>query len=159
MQGRARVDREVLDAAALVGHLVPAGSVFAFLADHRRELFPDEEFADLFPSWMGRPSIPTDVVCSVLLLQVLHDRSDREAVAALRCDLRWKVACGLSLADEGFDASTLVYWRRRLAASDRPDRVFAAVRAVIAETGVRTGRKRRVVDSTILADAVATKTP
>jgi len=93
----------------------------------------------------------------VLVLQVLHDLSDREAVEALRCDIRWKVACGLSLADAGFDASTLVYWRRRLAASDRPDRVFAAVRAVVEETGVLTGRKRRVVDSTILADAVATQ--
>jgi hypothetical protein len=50
MQGVERTDRELLDAAALVGHLVPAGSMFAFLAGHRRELFPDEAFADLFPS-------------------------------------------------------------------------------------------------------------
>ena len=33
VQGRANPDRELLDAAALVGHLVPAGSVYAFLAE------------------------------------------------------------------------------------------------------------------------------
>ena len=39
MQGFERMDRELLDAAALAGHLVPAGSMFAFLAGHRGELF------------------------------------------------------------------------------------------------------------------------
>jgi hypothetical protein len=33
---------------------LPAGSVFAFLAEHRHRLFPAEIFADLFPS--GRPA-------------------------------------------------------------------------------------------------------
>ena len=49
MQGRERADRQLLDAETLVGHLVPAGSMFAFLAAHRQELFGDD-FADLFPS-------------------------------------------------------------------------------------------------------------
>src|SRR5258707_562913 len=53
-----RGDRELLDAAALVGHLVPAGSMFAFLAEHRGRVFPNELFADLFPSGKGRPSLP-----------------------------------------------------------------------------------------------------
>jgi hypothetical protein len=50
-----------------------------------------------------------------------------------------------------------VYWRRRLARSERPHRVSDAVRRVITETGVLQGRRRRAVDSTILADAVATQ--
>ena len=49
MQGVERVDRELLDAGALVGHLVPEGSIFAFLAAHRRDVFPDGEFEDLVP--------------------------------------------------------------------------------------------------------------
>jgi hypothetical protein len=40
----------LLDAQALVGHLVPAGSVYAFLAEHRVTAFPDDMFADLFAS-------------------------------------------------------------------------------------------------------------
>jgi hypothetical protein len=102
VQGSSRVDRELLDAAALVGHLVPAGSVFAFLAEHRRRVFPDELFADLFKSATVRPSIAVDVIASVLVLQTLHDLSDRETADAVRCDLRWKAACGLALTDEGF---------------------------------------------------------
>jgi hypothetical protein len=146
-----------MDAAALVGHLVPAGSVFAFLAEHRREVFPVSLFEDLFPSSTGRPSLPGEVAASVLVLQTLHDLSDRDAVQAVRCDLRWKVACGLPLDHEGFHPSTLTYWRRRLAASDRPNRIFDAVRAVIDQTGVLQGKTRRALDSVVLDDAVATQ--
>jgi hypothetical protein len=146
-----------MDARALVGHLVPTGSVFAFLAEHRHEVFPEELFADLFPSATGRPSLPAEIAASVLVLQTLHDVSDREAVQAVRCDLRWKVACGLPLDHEGFHPSTLTYWRRRLAASTRPNRIFDAVRAVITETGVLKGKTRRALDSVVLDDAVATQ--
>src|SRR5215813_12607555 len=157
MQGRERADRQLLDAQALVGHLVPAGSMFAFLAAHRGELFADEDFADLFPSGKGRPSVPASVMVAVMVLQVLHDFSDAEAAEAARCDLRWKVACGFPLDHGGFDPSTLVYWRRRIAASERPHRISGAVRQVIEQTGIVRGRRRRAVDSTILADAVATQ--
>ncbi len=157
MQGRERLDRQLLDAQALVGHLVPAGSMFAFLAAHRGDLFADEDFADLFPSGKGRPSVPAGVMASVMVLQALHDYSDAEAAEAARCDLRWKAACGFPLDHGGFDPSTLVYWRRRVAASDRPHRVNDVVAKVVTETGVLRGRRRRAVDSTILADAVATQ--
>ena len=157
MQGVELMDRELLDARALVGHLVPEGSMFEFLAEHRQGVFPDEEFEDLFPSGRGRPSIPGSVMASVLVLQTLHDYSDRETAEAARCDLRWKVATGMALDDAGFDASTLVYWRRRLAKSDRPHRINEAVRQVIEATGILRGRRKRAVDSTILADAVATQ--
>jgi hypothetical protein len=146
-----------MDARALVGHLVPAGSVFAFLAEHRHEVFPEELFADLFPSSTGRPSLPAEIAASVLVLQTLQDLSDREAVQAVRCDLRWKVACGLPLDHDGFHPTTLTYWRRRLAVSDRPNRIFDAVRAIVAETGVLTGKTRRALDSVVLDDAVATQ--
>lgn len=157
MQGVERVDRELLDAEALVGHLVPVGSMFAFLARHRQVLFPDGEFEDLFPSGKGRPSIPASVMASILVLQTLHDLSDRETADAARCDLRWKVSTGMSLDHNGFDPTTLVYWRKRLAKSDRPHRITEAVRQVVAETGIVRGRRKRAVDSTILADAVATQ--
>ena len=49
------------------GHLLSAGSMFAFLAAHRGELFGDEGFADLFPSGRGRPSVPAGVMASVMV--------------------------------------------------------------------------------------------
>ena len=158
MQGFERADRQILDAEALAGHLVPAGSMFAFLAAHRTDVFPDAEYADLFaPPGVGRPSLPATQMAAVLTLQALHDYSDREAAEAVRFDVRWKVAIGAPLDDPGFDPSSLVYWRRRVAKSARPHRVNDAVRKVVAQTGVLTGRRRRAVDSTILADAVATQ--
>jgi hypothetical protein len=157
VQGVERTDRELLDAQALVGHLVPKGSMFWFLATHRGQVFPDEQFADLFPSGRGRPSLPAPVAASILTLQSLHDLSDAETAEAARCDLRWKVATGMALDDTGFHPSTLVYWRRRLARSERPHRINEAVKRVVEATGVLAGRRRRAVDSTILADAVATQ--
>jgi IS5 family transposase len=157
VQGRPLDERELLDAESVAGHLVEPGSVFWLLAAHRRELFPPEMFADLFPSGTGRPSVPPDVAAAVLVLQALHGFSDREAMTALRTDLRWKVACGLPVGHAGFDSSTLTYWRRRLARSERPNRIFDAVKAVVAETGVLRGKTRRAIDSTVLDDAVATQ--
>ena len=156
MQGVEGPDRELWDAAQVVGHLVAEGSMFAFLAEHRADVFPDEQYADLF-STFGRPSIPATRMAAVLTLQALHELSDRECAEAVRCDLRWKVACGLSLLDEGFDPSSLTYWRKRIARSKRPHRVNDAIRQVIEATGVLAGRRRRAVDSTILDDAVATQ--
>jgi hypothetical protein len=158
MQGFERADRQFLDAAALAGHLVPAGSMFAFLAVHRAEVFPDADYADLFAAaGVGRPSLPATQMAAVMALQALHDYSDREAAEAVRFDVRWKVAIGAPLDDPGFDPSTLVYWRNRIARSARPHRVNDAVKKVIEQTGVLRGRRRRAVDSTILADAVATQ--
>jgi hypothetical protein len=158
MQGFERIDRELLDAAALAGHLVPKNSMFAFLAAHRADVFPDADYADLFaPPGAGRPSLPATQMAAVLTLQALHDYSDRETAEAVRFDVRWKVAIGSSLDDAGFDPSSLVYWRNRIARSKRPHRVNDAVKKVIQETGVLKGRRRRAVDSTILADGVSTQ--
>ena len=158
MQGFERTDRGLADAAALTGHLIPEGSMFAFLAAHRAGVFPDAEYADLFaPPGLGRPSIPATQMVAVLTLQALHDYSDRETAEAVRFDVRWKAAVGVALDDAGFDPSSLAYWRNRIARSKRPHRVNEAARKVIGQTGLLRGRRRRAVDSTILADAVATQ--
>jgi hypothetical protein len=138
-------------------NLLKLGSVFAFLADHRGVLFPDEMFADLFPSARGRPSVPAEVMASVIVLQTLHGLSDSETTDAVTFDLRWKAAIGWPVMSEAFHDTTLTYWRRRLAASADPHRIFHAVQKVIAETGAIKGRTRRALDSTVLDDAVATQ--
>ncbi len=157
VQGRSDSQRGLLDAESVAGHLLKAGSVFAFLAAHRGELFPDEMFRDLFPTGRGRPSVPADVMAAVITLQALHGMSDSETVDAVTFDLRWKMACGLPVSAGAFHATTLTYWRRRLAASDSPNRIFEAVRTVVAQTGVLAGKTRRALDSTVLDDAVATQ--
>ena len=119
--------------------LIPAGSVFAFLAEHREVLFPAGMFGRLYPSPNGRPSLPPQVLAATVVLQALQGLSDFEAVQELRCDLRWKAACGLGLLDGAFHPSLLTYFRRRLQGSDDPNRLFARVRQVVAATGVLAG--------------------
>ena len=139
---------------AMCGHLVARDSVHWFLAEHRHRLFPDELFAELFPSGRGRPSVPADVVATVMVLQALEGLSDRDAVAQLRTSISWKVAAGRSLTDEGFHPTVLTLWRNKLRASDRPQRIFDAVREVIDATNILVGKSRRALDSTVLDDAV-----
>lgn len=67
MQGESDRQRELLDVESVAGHLLEPGSVFALLAEHRGRLFPSELFADLFPSGRGRPSIPGEVIASVIV--------------------------------------------------------------------------------------------
>ena len=92
-----------------------------------RELFPDSSPPTCSRRRPGRPSLPADLVGSVLVLKELYDLSDTQTADALKFDIRWKVACGRSLLQMSFDPSMLVYWRRRIAKSERPDRVFDAV--------------------------------
>ena len=155
MQGSSRPDRELLDAAALCAHLVPEGSVYAFLAEHRHRLFPDEMFADLFPTKRGRPSVPADVIATVMVLQALEGLSDRDAVRQLETNIAWKAATGLALTDEAFHSTVLVLWRNKLNASQRPKRIFEAVATLMDESKVLAGKTRRALDSTVLDDAVA----
>jgi IS5 family transposase len=157
MQGLNDPNRELLDAGAFCRQLVDEGSVYAFLADHRTDVFPDDMFGDLFPSSRGRPSTPASVMASAMILKELEGLSDRQAADALRCDIRWKVACGLALDDAGVHYTVFTYWRQRLAKSESPDRIADAVRTVVDATGILTGKKRRALDSTLLDDAVATQ--
>jgi hypothetical protein len=158
MQGFERMDRQLLDAEMLAGHLIPGNSMFAFLAAHRAEVFPDADYADLSaPPGVGRPSLPATRMAAILALQALCDYSDRETAEAVRFDVRWKAAIGAAAGEPGFDPSSLVYWRNRIARSERPHRVNDAVRKIVEQAGVLKGRRRRAVDSTILADAVATQ--
>jgi hypothetical protein len=95
VQGFERADRQLPDAAALAGHLVPAGSMFAFLAADRAEVLPDADYADLFaPPGSGRPPVPAAQMAAVMTLRALDDYPDRETAGAVRFDVRWKAATG-----------------------------------------------------------------
>ena len=122
-------------------HLVPEGSVYRFLAENRRRLFPDKMFSDLFGP-RGRPSIPGPVIATVMVLQALECVSDREAIQRLRRDIAWKAATGLSLTHGGFHPTVLTLWRARLRASDKPERIFDAVRQVMDSCGVLASKDR-----------------
>jgi IS5 family transposase len=93
----------------------------------------------------------------VSLLQSLEGTSDRETADRVRCDLRWKVALGLPLQDEGFHPTVLTYFRERMRTSERPRRIFDRFKEVATEAGLLTSRGVRVLDSTPVLSAVQTQ--
>lgn len=108
--------------------LIPAGSVSSFLAEHRGCAVSGGDargYASL-ARWAAEPAA-AGAGGGGGGAAALPDLPDFEAVQALRCDLRWKAACGLGLLDGASDSSLLTYFRRRLARSDDPNRVFARV--------------------------------
>jgi hypothetical protein len=129
-------------------------SIWAVLYHQGDRLFADELFADLFAE-VGRRSVPPRIVATVMVLQRLQGCSDREAVEAFSFDARWKYACGgLAFDYPSFSHTVLVDMRARLAASDRPERIFEVTVAAARQAGLV--GVRRVLDSTPLYDAVAT---
>lgn len=95
--------------------LIPTDSFYARLAKWRDVLVDDEDYTPLYKdSPRGRPSIPPSTVVLAMLLQYHDDCSDAEAQQRMRFDLRWKHALGMGLEDEGFDATVLCRFRRRL---------------------------------------------
>jgi hypothetical protein len=46
--------------------LIPAGSVFAFLVEHRGALFPAETFANMYPSANRRPGMPPQILAAAI---------------------------------------------------------------------------------------------
>jgi DDE family transposase/transposase-like protein DUF772 len=136
------------------GRVAP-DSIYGLLHRECHRLFADELFADLFCDGRGRRSVPPMIVAVVMVLQRIEGCSDREAVDRFTYDARWKYACGgLAFDYPGFVHTVLVDMRARLAASQRPDRIFE----IVLETAKRAGLvgRRRVLDSTALYDAVAT---
>jgi hypothetical protein len=87
-----------LDAATWCGHLIPAGSVHAFLADHRQVLFPPELFADVARQGGGHPSVPAEVIATVMVLQGLggpeRPGGHQRAAARYRLEGRLRAAVG-----------------------------------------------------------------
>jgi len=129
-------------------------SIYAVLHRECFSLFPDSMFADLFTD-VGRRSVPPMIVAVVMVLQRIEGLSDREAVDRFAFDARWKYAAGgLDFDYPGFVHTVLVDMRARLAASERPDRIFEVTLEAAKAAGL-VGRKR-VLDSTPLYDAVAT---
>jgi hypothetical protein len=140
--------------ASFVAGRVKENSIFAVLHRECHVLFADQLFADLFAD-SGRRSVPPRIVAVVMVLQRLFGLSDRDAVEAFEFDARWKYAAGgLDFDYPGFSHTVLVDMRARLAASERPRRIFEVSLDAARSAGLVGAR--RVLDSTPLYDAVAT---
>src|SRR3990170_2745768 len=143
--------------ASWCGDLVPRDSFYSLLAEHGERIVCDEDFADCYSPGRGRPSIPPSLLAKTLLLAYRCGLSDRQAVEAVRFDLRWKVALGLPLDHEGFHPTTLVKFRARLLLHGKERVVFERSLALALELGLLDEPVEQVVDSTPMLGAAATQ--
>jgi len=143
--------------ASWCGDLVPRDSFYSLLAEQGERIVCDEDFADCYSPSRGRPSIPPSLLAKSLLLAYRCGLSDRQAVEAVRFDLRWKVALGLPLDHEGFHPTTLVKFRARLLLHGKERVVFERSLALAGELGLLDEPVEQVVDSTPMLGAAATQ--
>src|ERR687897_2736911 len=133
-------------------------SFYGFLALHREELFRDEDFAALYCSDNGRPSVSPSLLATALLLQAYEGVSDEEAKARADFDLRWKVALGVGLEERPFAKSTLQLFRARLIIHEQIRTVFQRSLGFARHTGYFRSRRLKVVlDTTYVLGRGAVK--
>ena len=158
MLGERSPQRGLFEADHLYLGFVGKDTFYGFLADHRDELFRDEDFAECYsPDW-GRPSVPPSMLATALLLQT-HDKvSDEEAKARADYDLRWKVALGVEVDARPFAKSTLQLFRAQLVLKDGMRAVFQRSLEYALESGYLKQRKlRAVLDTTYILGRGAVK--
>jgi hypothetical protein len=114
MLGHRNPQRSLFEAQAWP-HRVPADSFYARLGAVIEHLFVDDDFAELYCSDNGRPSLPPSLLSGILLLQFYDDVSDAEAIARLAFDLRWKVALTLGLDFDPPHSSSLSVFSQPIA--------------------------------------------
>ena len=95
-------------------HKIGEESFYAVRADHRHELFRDEDFAMLYCSDNGRSSVPPSLLAVALLLQTFDHASDQEATDRAKFDQRWQFALGIGDDEVPFAKSTLCLFRNQL---------------------------------------------
>lgn len=127
MLGTRSPQRGLFDADTVFGAYVAAGEgteFYTFLAQHRHEIFRDEDFAELYCPDNGRRSVPPSLLALVLVLQTYTKVSDEEAHERACFDLRWKVALGVGEWERPFAKSTLQEFRAQLVLHERQAAIF-----------------------------------
>jgi transposase len=141
--------------ASWCGNVVRRDSFFGLLAEHGERVVRDGDFADCYAEGRGRPSIPPSTLAKILLLAYRCGVSDRQAMEAVRFDLRWKVALGLPLDHPGFDPTSLVRFRARLLLHGKERVVFERSLELASELGLIRGQVEQILDSTPMLGAAA----
>ncbi len=103
--------------------------LFAFLRDHRHELFDEGFQAELAAMYRdtgaGADPVVPALMAMALLLQSYHGVSDHEAVELTVVDLRWQMVLDRLGCDKpAFAQSTVVEFRDRLIRNDMDRRVL-----------------------------------
>jgi hypothetical protein len=149
MMGRRPPQQSLYSADTQYLDFVGDDTFYGFLARHGRELFPDEEFAEIYCDGFGRPSKAPGMLAVALVLQTHDGVSDAEATRRAAYDMCWKVALGVEMDQKPFAKSTLQQFRAQLLIHDKARVIFERSLQLARETGLLKGRQSRLaVDST-----------
>ncbi len=120
--------------------------LFAFLREHRHELFDDDFQAELETmyrtSGAGKEANPPALMAMATLLQGYVGASDAEAVELTVVDLRWQMVLGvLGSIEPAFSQGALQAFRQRLIEHDMDRRLLEHTRDVAIATGAFDAKK------------------
>src|SRR5436190_20744795 len=104
-------------------------TLYGYLAQHRGQLFRDDEFAVLYCRDNGRPSVPPSLAVSILFLRAYEAVSFVEAIERTKYDLRWKVALGLEIEEVPIQKSALQEFQARLVLHEQGEATKRTVRS------------------------------
>lgn len=137
--------------------------LFAFLRDHRRDLFDDEFQAELATMYRdtgaGKDPVPPALLAMATLLQGYLQVSDAEAVEMTVVDLRWQMVLDcLGQQEPAFSQGALREFRERLIRTDMDRRLLERTAEFARRTNAFDWRKlpkdlRLAVDSSALEGA------
>jgi len=136
MLGKRSAQWGLFEADTLYGEFVGKRTFYGYLASQRRELFRDEDFAQLYCPNNGRPSVPPSLLATALVLQAYDGVSDDEATRRAAFDLQWKVALSVELDVRPFAKSTLQEFRAQLIVHDQTRAIFQRSLEVAKRRGV-----------------------
>ena len=153
------------------------GSLFdpwRYLGDKRRRLLekswaavfreyllselPVAEIGAHFSDDMGRPTKDLSMVLGALILQQLHDYTDRETVEAVALSIQWQYALDIQREEDAYLCERTLRNYRRLVIERELDQVMfrTLTDKLIASVGVDTSRQR--LDSTAIRSAMRSLT-
>ena len=150
MLGERDPQRKMFTTNTLIGEEALAKMGFhGVLAQEGHRLFCDEDFAAIYSTETGRPSVPPSVLAIATLLQYFDKVSDAEVVQRCRYDLRWKAALhpDLHSIDAPFAKSTFQGCRLRLTLHEKEGLLFENSVKAAAQAGLLPKRIRVAVDS------------
>lgn len=113
----------------LLKRLERTKKLFAFLREHRLDLFDDafqDELAAMYrDSDEGKEAVPPAQLAMAILLQAYTQTSDAEAIELTVVDMRWQMVLGvLGTEEPAFSQGTLQRFRTRLIAHDMDRRLL-----------------------------------
>lgn len=150
MLGRRQAQTSIFDSdQRYLGH-VGEKTFYAYLAQHRHDLFKDNDYADLYRLDWGRPSVAPSLLCAALVLQCYTHCSDQEAADSAAYDQRWKVSLGTGETEKPFAKSTLQLFRAQLIVHEQARSIFEASLAQARKVGrlKSEGKMRAALDTT-----------